>query len=148
MRLPPGLCPGPRRGCLQRPQNPSGDTSSHTLAKGPTELRAPGPRDPTIRHCLGGIISNCTALESTWDEAKGVVPDTEIKREFRGFALYVLTEHIPLQVPTVSCWANYFGNTYSDNLSRSLQHKSLSAAGGQRVHGVDGRGEPQRNSGR
>ncbi len=51
MRLPPGLCPAPRRGCLHRPQNPSGDTLSHTLAKGPTELRAPGPRDPTIRHC-------------------------------------------------------------------------------------------------
>ena len=45
-----GPLPGPRRGCLQHPQNPSWDTLSHTLAKGPTELRAPGPRDPTIRH--------------------------------------------------------------------------------------------------
>ena len=61
MRLLPGLCPGPRRGCLQRPQNPSGDTLSHTLAKGPTELRAPGPRDPTIRHCIDAhVVTSAT----------------------------------------------------------------------------------------
>ena len=31
---------------------PSWQTLGLTIAEGPTELRAPGPRDPTIRHCL------------------------------------------------------------------------------------------------
>ena len=39
---------------LQRPALPpphsSWETLGHALAEGPTELRAPGPRDPTIRH--------------------------------------------------------------------------------------------------
>ena len=50
MRLPPGLCPRPRRGLPA--SAPSWQTLGLTIAEGPTELRAPGPRDPTIRHCL------------------------------------------------------------------------------------------------
>ena len=42
MRLPPGLWPGPRRG----------QTLGVTITEGPTELWAPGPRDPTIRHWI------------------------------------------------------------------------------------------------
>ena len=36
---------------LTAPPRPSCETLGHTLAEGPTELRAPGPRDPTVRHC-------------------------------------------------------------------------------------------------
>ena len=37
------------------PPPPSWQTLCLTIAEGPTELRAPGPRDPTIRHCLQPI---------------------------------------------------------------------------------------------
>ena len=47
MRLPPGLCPGPRRGACSAPQTPIWETLGHTLAEGPAELRA---RNPIIRH--------------------------------------------------------------------------------------------------
>ena len=51
MCLSPGLCLGPHRGASSAP---SWQTLGLTIAEGPTELRAPGPRDPTIRHwsCL------------------------------------------------------------------------------------------------
>ena len=35
---------------LTAPPHPSCETFGHTLSEGPTELRAPGPRDPTVRH--------------------------------------------------------------------------------------------------
>ena len=35
---------------LTAPPRPSCETLGHTLAEGPTELRAPGPRYPTVRH--------------------------------------------------------------------------------------------------
>ena len=35
---------------LTAPPRPSCETLGHTLAEGLTELRAPGPRDPTVRH--------------------------------------------------------------------------------------------------
>ena len=50
MRLPPGLCLGPHLGASS---SPSWQTLGLTIAEGPTELRAPGPRDPTIRHWVG-----------------------------------------------------------------------------------------------
>ncbi len=46
MCLSPGLCLGPHRGASSAP---SWQTLG-LIAEGPTELRAPGPRDPTIRH--------------------------------------------------------------------------------------------------
>ena len=49
MCLPPGLCLGPHR---EASSASSWQTLGLTIAEGPTELRAPGPRDPTIRHCL------------------------------------------------------------------------------------------------
>ena len=42
-----GSAPDPAEGF----QRPSWQTLGLTIAEGPTELRAPGPRDPTIRHC-------------------------------------------------------------------------------------------------
>ena len=49
MRLTPGLCPTPRRGLPA--SAPSWQTLGLTIAEAPTELRAPGPQDHTIRHC-------------------------------------------------------------------------------------------------
>ena len=51
-----GSAPDPAGG-LTAPQTPSWETLGHTLAEGPTELRIPGPRDPTIRHCQGPDLS-------------------------------------------------------------------------------------------
>ena len=50
----------PKMLCLRTPlwggaydaPDPSWETLGHTLAEGSTEWRGPGPRDPTIRHCL------------------------------------------------------------------------------------------------
>ena len=51
MRLSPGLYPAPRRGASSAPPPPPRwQTLGLTIAEGPTELRAPGPRDPKIRH--------------------------------------------------------------------------------------------------
>ena len=52
MRLPPGPCLGPHLGASS---SPSWQTLGLTIAEGPTELRDPGPRDPTIRHCIDPI---------------------------------------------------------------------------------------------
>ena len=49
MRLSPGLYPHPAGGLPAHPP-PSWQTLGLTIAEGPTELRAPGPRDPKIRH--------------------------------------------------------------------------------------------------
>ena len=43
------LSPEPAGG-LAAPQTPSWETLGHTLAEGPAQLRAPGPRNLTIRH--------------------------------------------------------------------------------------------------
>ena len=42
---------------LTAPPRPICETLGHTLAGGPTELRAPGPRDPTVRHCMDVLRS-------------------------------------------------------------------------------------------
>ena len=54
--LPRRLSPGHHCGAYGalRPPHSSWETLGHALAEGPTELRAPGPRDPTIRHCRHG----------------------------------------------------------------------------------------------
>ena len=42
---------------LQGPSSaPAGKRWVSPIAEGPTELRAPGPRDPTIRHCTAGYL--------------------------------------------------------------------------------------------
>ena len=34
--------------------------------------------------CMGSIISNCTVLQSTWDDVNDVVPDAEMKARIHG----------------------------------------------------------------
>ena len=55
MRLPTGLCPGrdPPGGLplIWAYSTPNWQTLGLTIAEGHAELRAPGPRDPTIGHC-------------------------------------------------------------------------------------------------
>ena len=77
---------------------------------------------------LGSIITNYPALQSTWDEAENVVHDTKMKARIHGVSaqmkmfryLYgIVLGELLLKHP--------------DNLSRTLQHKSLSAAEGQQV---------------
>ena len=89
MCLPPGLCLGPHR---EASSASSWQTLGLTIAEGPTELRAPGPRDPTIRHCvwdkeipppcmLYGMetVNKMTQCEcSNWRQVSGVVCDKEI----------------------------------------------------------------------
>ena len=59
MCLSPGLCLGPHRGASSAP---NWQTLGLTIAEGPTELRAPGPRDPTIRHCASDSVRNLGVL--------------------------------------------------------------------------------------
>ena len=51
-----GALPEPRWGGTV-PQTLSWETFGHTFAEGPTQLRAPGPRNATIRHWLDHIPS-------------------------------------------------------------------------------------------
>ena len=60
------LGPGPSRVAsvsqLGASGTPSWETLSHTVAEGPTELRAQGPRDPTIRHWRGLLCPSVTQV--------------------------------------------------------------------------------------
>ena len=64
---------------------PAGKRWVSPIAEGPTELRAPGPRDPTIRHCppsqmTGHMDGKCgahlqpNALQDTNDKVPGEMP--------------------------------------------------------------------------
>lgn len=83
----------------------------------------------TVRaEALASITSNYDCLQKTWEECLDVVKDTETKARIRG-------------VSTVMSTFDYlFGNMlgemilkHSDNLSSTLQSKSLSAAEGQQI---------------
>ena len=77
---------------------------------------------------LASTINNYTALQSTWEEALETTKDTETKAHIQGVASQMCT------------FKFLFGSIlaeivlkHSDNLSRTLQHKVMSAAAGQSV---------------
>ena len=92
-------------------------------------IRSLCPTRWTVRaDSLSAIISNYSILQSTWDNALHVARDTESKARIHGVSSQMTT------------FDYYFGTLlgelvlrHSDNLSRTLQHKSISAAEGQHV---------------
>lgn len=77
---------------------------------------------------LFSIISNYSVLMSTWDEAIEVVKDTESKARIQGVAAQMKTFNF--------LFGSVLGEMvlrHTDNLSRTLQDKALSAAEGQQV---------------
>ena len=92
-------------------------------------VRALCPTRWTVRaDSLSAIVLNYSTLQSTWDNALEVARDSESKARIHGVSSQMKT------------FEYYFGISlgelvlrHSDNLSRTLQHKSLSAAEGQHV---------------
>ena len=77
---------------------------------------------------LASIIGNYEMLQCTWEEAVLVTKDTESKARIRG---------VSAQMKTFSfAYGAILGEMilrHADNLSSTLQHKSMSAAEGQQV---------------
>ncbi len=77
---------------------------------------------------LSSITSNYGTLQSTWEEALTVAHDTETKARIQGVSSQMSTFDY--------LYGSQLGELilrHTDNLSRTLQHKSLSAAEGQQV---------------
>ena len=96
--------------------------------------RSPGirvlcPTRWTVRaDSLTSVISNFDTLQSTWEEALTVTTDTEAKARIRGISAQMRTFEF------------FFGAVlgemilrHTDNLSSTLQHKTISAAEGQEI---------------
>ena len=77
---------------------------------------------------LASIMSNFEALQNTWEEAVDVVSDTEVKARIRGVSAVMSTFDY--------LYGNVLGEMllkHADNLSSTLQQKTISAAEGQQV---------------
>lgn len=77
---------------------------------------------------LFSIISNYSALLSTWDEAIEAVKDTESKARIQGVKAQMKTFDFLFGVTLGEMVLRH-----TDNLSKTLQDKSFSAAEGQQV---------------
>ena len=80
---------------------------------------------------INSIIVNYKTLESTWEEAITACSDTETKARIQGVAAQMRT------------FTFFFGLLlgervlrHTDNLSRTLQHVSMSAAEGQKAAAI------------
>ena len=98
--------------------------NSHTAG-----VRVLCPTRWTVRaDSLFSIISNYSVLMSTWDEATEVVKDTESKARIQGVRAQMKTFNF--------LFGSVLGEMvlrHTDNLSRTLQDKALSATEGQQV---------------
>ena len=95
-------------------------------------IRVLCPTHWTVRaESLCSIMNFFDALQCTWEEAAEIVIDSETKARFKGVAL---------QMNSFDCiFGNLLGEMllkHADNLSRTLQKKSLSAAEGQTIAGM------------
>ena len=77
---------------------------------------------------LSSIISNYQALQSTWEEAIAVTKDTESKARIQGVSAQMGTFQYLYGIMLSEMILRH-----TDNLSRTLQHKSLFAEEGQEV---------------
>ena len=101
-----------------------------TLPVGSTPgIRVLCPTRWTVRaESIHSILTNYETLQRTWEEALQVTTDTEAKARIQGVAAQMTT-------------FNYFFGSmlcelvlkHTDNLSRTLQHASMSAAEGQHI---------------
>ena len=90
-------------------------------------IRVLCPTRWTVRaEALASIISNFACLQGTWEEAVEVVRDTETKARIRGVSAVMNTFDF-----LFGCMLGEMILKHPDNLSSTLQNKSLSAAEGQ-----------------
>ena len=101
-----------------------------TLPVGSTPgIRVLCPTRWTVRaESIHSILTNYETLQRTWEEALQVTTDTEAKARIQGVAAQMTT------------FTYFFGSMlgelilkHTDNLSRTLQHASMSAAEGQHI---------------
>ena len=101
-----------------------------TLPVGNTPgIRVLCPTRWTVRaESIHSILANYNVLQRTWEEAQQAVKDTETKARIQGVAAQMTTFNF------------FFGSMlgelvlkHTDNLSRTLQHVSMSAAEGQQI---------------
>lgn len=92
-------------------------------------IRVLCPTRWTVRaNSLDSVLSNYESLLQTWEEAVTIVRDTETKARIQGVEAQMKTfEYV------FGCMLGELILRHSDNLSSTLQHKSISAAEGQRV---------------
>ena len=83
----------------------------------------------TVRaNSLLSVMDNYTALQSTWDESLESRLDTEVKSRMIGVKAQMETFNFFFGVCLGECILRH-----ADNLSKTLQSSSISAAGGQKV---------------
>lgn len=94
-----------------------------------TGIRVLCPTRWTVRaDALTSILQNFEALQETWEEAVEVVCDTETKARIRGVSAAMKTFDFLFGVMLGEIILRH-----TDNLSRTLQQRSISAAEGQQV---------------
>ena len=81
-----------------------------------------------VDSALASVTKNYSVLQSTWENSLEVCKDTETKARIQG---------VPFQMQTFKF---LFGNMlaemvlrHTDNLSKALQHQTISAAAGQEI---------------
>lgn len=115
----------PRRGALF-------ETLKTQLAPDSPGIRILCPTRWTVRaDSLASILSNYTVLQELWDECVEIVKDSETIARINGVASQMRTFR--------SLYGVELGEMilrHTDNLSKTLQHKSFSAAEGQEIAGL------------
>ncbi len=83
----------------------------------------------TVRaESIASVLKNYEVLQSTWLEASSVTSDSETKARIGGVAASMKTFDF-----IFGAMLGEMILKHSDNLSSTLQHKSMSAAGGQEI---------------
>ncbi|XP_065903857.1 zinc finger MYM-type protein 1-like [Dysidea avara] len=92
-------------------------------------IRVLCPTRWTVRaDSLASVTKNYTVLQSTWEEALEATKDSETKARIQGVASQMLTFKFLFGTMLAEMVLKH-----TDNLSRTLQHKAMSAAAGQKV---------------
>ena len=100
-----------------------------SLPASSTGIRVLCPTRWTVRaDTLSSIISNYEALQNTWEEALAITNDTEAKARIQG-----VSAQMDMFQYLYGIMLSKMILRHADNLSRTLQHKSLSAEEGQQV---------------
>ena len=118
-----------RQGVFMEVQQES-EMSSESDVKSTVKLLCP-TRWTVRADSLHSIIDNYSELLETWDRANDIARDTETKARIQGVASQMETFDF--------MFGTYLGELilkHTDNLSKTLQHKTCSAAEGQKIAGL------------
>ena len=92
-------------------------------------IRVLCPTRWTVRaESIASVLKNYDVLQSTWEETSLITNDSETKARIRGVAVLMNTFDF---IYGATLGEMLLG--HADNLSSTLQHKSMSAAGGQEI---------------